>query len=174
LAADVESHYAATHSRFSASNAYFELVRKRIEDIREERMTGPQTIRGFMDRRLTPAMNTCAWAVRRQQSLSERISRMSSLLQTRVEIEQQEATRELLHTMNERQGVQLKMQSAVEGLSVAAITYYFTGLVGYVVKGAKEQGIPLDPELTTAAAVPLIALVVWLGVRRLHNKIMQH
>ncbi|MEY3954051.1 MAG: hypothetical protein RLZZ397_931 [Pseudomonadota bacterium] len=172
LAADVESHYAATHSRFSASSAYFDLVRKRIEDIREERMTGPQTIRGFMDRRLSPAMNTCAWAVRRQQSLSERISRMSSLLQTRVEIEQQEATRELLHTMNERQGVQLKMQSAVEGLSVAAITYYFTGLVGYVVKGAKEQGIPLDPELTTAAAVPLIAMVVWLGVRRLHNKIM--
>ena len=33
LAAEVESHYAATHSRFSASSAYFDLVSRRIADI---------------------------------------------------------------------------------------------------------------------------------------------
>lgn len=55
LAGQVESQYAATHSRFSASSAYFELLDKRIQDIAESRLAGMQTIREFMDRRLTPA-----------------------------------------------------------------------------------------------------------------------
>src|SRR5690606_22161935 len=62
LAGQVESQYAATHSRFSASSAYFELLDRRIEDIAETRLAGMQTIREFMDRRLTPARSTCAWA----------------------------------------------------------------------------------------------------------------
>jgi uncharacterized membrane-anchored protein len=82
LAGQVESRYAATHSRFSASSAYFELVDRRIQEIQETRVDGIQTIREFMDRRLTPA-RTCEWATRRQNALSERVSRVSSLLRTR-------------------------------------------------------------------------------------------
>jgi uncharacterized membrane-anchored protein len=174
LAADVESQYARTHARFSASSAYFELVRQRISDLAEVRLEGMQSIKDFMDRRLSPAMNTCAWAMRRQQSLSERISRISNLLRTRVEIEQQESNQALLHTMNQRQGLQLKLQSTVEGLSVAAITYYMTGLVGYLAKGAKSMGWPLDPELSMAASVPVIALAMWWFLRRLHGKLDLH
>ena len=44
LAGQVESHYAATHSRFSASAAYFELVDRRIVDIAESRLGGLQTL----------------------------------------------------------------------------------------------------------------------------------
>jgi uncharacterized membrane-anchored protein len=83
LAGQVESEYAATHSRFSASSAYFELVDRRIQEIQETRVDGIQTIREFMDRRLTPARATCEWATRRQNALSERVSRVSSLLRTR-------------------------------------------------------------------------------------------
>jgi uncharacterized membrane-anchored protein len=64
LAGQVESQYAATHSRFSASSAYFELVDRRIKDIAESRLAGMQTIGEFMDRRLTPARSTCEWAAR--------------------------------------------------------------------------------------------------------------
>jgi uncharacterized membrane-anchored protein len=74
LAGQVESEYAATHSRFSASSAYFELVDRRIQEIQETRVDGIQTIREFMDRRLTPARATCEWATRRQNALSERVS----------------------------------------------------------------------------------------------------
>ena len=93
-------------------------------------------LREFIDRRLLPAIQTCAWAGRRQQALSERISRVSNLLRTRVEIEQQQANKELLNAMNRRQQAQLLLQSAVEGLSIAAVTYYGCGLVGYLAKGA--------------------------------------
>ena len=174
LAGQVEGQYAATHSRFSASRAYFELVDRRIRDIRESRLNGMQTIAEFMDRRLSPARSTCDWTVRRQTALSERVSRMSNLLRTRVEIEQQQSSQELLATMNRRQGLQLQLQSTVEGFSVAAITYYIVGLVHHVVEGLSHHGWPWGIEITTAASVPLVALLVWLFIRHLHQKLSNH
>jgi uncharacterized membrane-anchored protein len=173
LAGEVEGQYASTHSRFSATRAYFELVDRRIRDIAESRMPGMQTIAEFMERRLSPARSTCDWAARRQNALSERVSRMSNLLRTRVDFEQQQSSQALLTTMNQRQDVQLKLQSTVEGLSVAAITYYFTGLVSYLAKGAEKVGWPFSPDLTAACALPFVGLVVWLSMRRLHNKVFK-
>ena len=171
LAGKVESQYAATHSRFSASRAYFELVDKRIQDIAETRLPGMQTIRDFMERRVSPARATCEWAARRQDALSQRVSRVSNLLRTRVEIEQQQSSQALLAAMNQRQGLQLKLQSTVEGLSVAAITYYIAGLVGHLARGAQGLGWPLAPETTVALAIPVVAAGVWGSLRRLHHRI---
>ncbi len=169
LAAEVESLYARTHARFSASAAYFELLQRRITELREQRIETLQTLGDFMDRRLAPAMQTCAWAARRQQALSERISRISNLLRTRVEIEQQQSSQDLLDAMNRRQKAQMLLQTAVEGLSVAAVTYYGAGLVGYLAKGAKSAGMNLVPDVAVAFSIPLIALAVWFGIRRLHR-----
>ena len=173
LAGQVESQHAGTHSRFSASAAYFELVDKRIADISESRLAGMQTIGEFMERRLSPARSTCAWATRRQDALSQRVSRISNLLRTRVEIEQQQSSQALLATMNRRQDLQLKLQATVEGLSVAAITYYIVGLISYLAKGAQRLGWPLSPDLSAALAIPLVALAVWWSLRALHRGVMK-
>ena len=173
LAGQVESLYASQHSRFSASRAYFELVDRRIQDIRETRLPGFQSIGEFMDRRLTPARSTCEWVARRQTALSERVSRMSNLLRTRVDFQQEQSSQALLTAMNRRQGMQLKRQATVEGLSVAAITYYIAGLMHYVAEGMQAKGWIQDPTLATALAVPVIAVVVWWFTRRLHNKVFQ-
>ena len=169
LAGQIESQHAKTHSRLSASAAYFELVDKRIEDIDESRLGGMQTMREFMDRRLSPARSTCEWAARRQDALSQRVSRISNLLRTRVEIEQQQSSQDLLTAMNQRQAMQLKLQSTVEGLSVAAITYYILGLVSYVAKAGHAIGWPLSAETSAAVAIPVVALLVWRSIRRLHR-----
>lgn len=175
LAAQVEGVYARTHARFSASAAYFELVQQRIDELQETRAMGLQTLREFMDRRLAPAMQTCLWASKRQQALSERVARASNLLRTRVDIAQQQSSQGLLDAMNRRGRAQLLLQSAVEGLSVAAITYYGAGLVGYVAKGVKAAGWDsVEPDVAVAVSIPLIALAVWLGVRRLHRAVMMH
>ena len=171
LAGQVESQHAATHSRFSASAAYFELIDKRILDIGESRLSGLQTIGEVMERRLTPARSTCEWATRRQDALSQRVSRMSNLLRTRVEIEQQQSSQALLATMNRRQDLQLKLQATVEGLSIAAITYYIVGLLAYVAKGLKNIGWPFSPESSAALAIPVVAFSVWWFVRKLRLKI---
>lgn len=173
LAADVESQYAATHSRFSASAAYFELVDRRLQDIDEAKLSGLQTLGEFIDRRLTPARATCAWSVRRQDALSQRVSRISNLLRTRVEIDQQQSSQALLGAMNRRQDLQLKLQATVEGLSVAAITYYIVGLVSYLAKGAHGTGWPFSADVTAAAAIPVVALGVWASLRRLHARVMR-
>ncbi len=173
LAGQVESQHAATHSRFSASVAYFQLVDKRILEVNESALPGMQTLGEFMDRRLSPARSTCEWATRRQDALSQRVSRISNLLRTRVEIEQQQSSQALLTTMNQRQDMQLQMQSTVEGLSVAAITYYIVGLISYLAKGAAQLGWPWSGESTAAAAIPVVALGVWWSLRRLHHKVFK-
>ena len=173
LAGQVEGLYASQHSRFSASKAYFELVDRRIQDIRESRLPGFQSIGEFMDRRLSPARSTCDWVAKRQTALSERVSRMSNLLRTRVDFQQEQSSQALLTAMNKRQGMQLKLQTTVEGLSVAAITYYIAGLMHYVAEGFAAKGWISEPTLATALAVPVILLVVWGITRRLHYKVFR-
>ena len=75
--------------------------------------------------------------------------------------------------MNKRQDLQLKMQSTVEGLSVAAITYYIVGLISYLSKGAQHWGWPWGPELTAACTIPMVAAGVWWSLRRLHQNVFK-
>jgi uncharacterized membrane-anchored protein len=58
----------------------------------------------------------------------------------------------------------------VEGLSVAAISYYVVGLIGYAAKGAKAAGVPVDPDVVMAAAVPLALVALALVVRRIRRR----
>ena len=74
--------------------------------------------------------------------------------------------------MNTRQDLQLKLQSTVEGLSVAAITYYIVGLISFVAKGMQAWGWPWSPEVTAAVAIPIVAFSVWWLIRRLHQRIL--
>lgn len=171
LAATVESEVAANSFRFGASRAYYDLVKRRIAELREERLLGIQTIEEFMDRRLAPAMATCTSAEKRLLDLSERVARASDLLRTRVDIEREQQNQALLASMNHRARMQLRLQQTVEGLSIAAITYYVVGLVGYAAKAIKEAGLHLSVELVTGASIPFVVLVIWLAVRRVRQRL---
>ena len=73
--------------------------------------------------------------------------------------------------MNERTRLQLMLQATVEGLSVAAISYYVVGLFGYLVKGLHDTHVvQIDPALTTGAFVPFAVLFVWWVVRRIRRR----
>lgn len=171
LAARLEKLAVDDSYRFSASQAYFRLVRSRIDELREERMEGFPTVGEFMDRRLTPAVNTCAAIASRQEALARRIAQTNDLLRTRVGIVQERQNRQILQSMNRRAAQQLKLQQAVEGLSVVAISYYMVGLLGYAGKAAKAAGLPVNPDIATGVLVPLVLGAVWLGLRRVHRKV---
>jgi uncharacterized membrane-anchored protein len=126
---------ADSHYRFSAAAAYHDLVTRRIEELREERVPGLQTFGEFTGRRLAPAMNTCRATAARQESLSERVARTTQLLSTRVDVARACQNQAVLEQMNRRTKLQLRLQQTVEGLSVAAITYYIVALTGYAAKG---------------------------------------
>jgi uncharacterized membrane-anchored protein len=170
LAARLEKLAVDDSYRFSASQAYFRLVRSRIEELREERMEGFPTVDEFMDRRLTPAVNTCAAIASRQEALARRIAQTNDLLRTRVGIVQEQQNRQILQSLNRRAAQQLKLQQAVEGLSVVAISYYMIGLLGYAGKAAKAAGLPVNPDIATGVLVPLVLGAVWLGLRRMHRR----
>jgi uncharacterized membrane-anchored protein len=174
LAAEVESLAARTPYRFGAARAYHTLVARRIEELREQRIEGQQTIGEFMDRRLAPAMRTCETLQRRLDSLSERVARASEMLRTRVDVTLAAQNRDLLTSMDRRARLQLRLQRTVEGLSVAAITYYAVGLVSYVTEGVRAAGVHVPKEIVVAVAVPVLAGIAWLGLRRLHKKFDDH
>lgn len=171
LAATVERLAATSSFRFAATRAYQALVWQRLNELREGRVAGVQTLGGFLGRRFGPAMAYCDSVSARLQSSAERIARASSLLRTRVEIERERQNQQMLGAMSRRAQLQLRLQQTVEGLSVAAITYYATGLVGYLAKAGKAAGLAVDPELATGLAVLPIALIVALGVRHVRHTI---
>lgn len=174
LAARIEKLSLDNSYRFSASKAYMGLVRARIEELREVRIEGIPTVGEFMDRRLTPAMSTCEAMASRQEAMAQRIANTNDLLRTRVGIVQELQNRQILQSMNERAAQQLRLQQAVEGLSVAAISYYVIGLFSYTGKAAKVMGLPVNPEILVGALVPFVAAGVWLGLRRMHHKLHAH
>jgi uncharacterized membrane-anchored protein len=174
LAARIERLSLDNTYRFSASQAYYKLVRARIEELRETRMEGKSTIEEFIDRRLGPAMNTFTSIAQRQEALAKRIANTNDLLRTRVGIVQEKLNRNILQSMNRRAALQLRLQQAVEGLSVVAISYYAAGLIGYVAKAAKGAGLPVNPDLATGAVLPVVLFAVWMGLRKLHKGNPRH
>ncbi|MBE0625376.1 MAG: DUF3422 domain-containing protein [Burkholderiales bacterium] len=171
LAAAVERELAAGSYRFGAARAYYGLVKQRIAELREQRIPGIQTIDEFMQRRLAPAMNTCESVARRQTELSERVARASDLLRTRVDIVREMQNQELLASMNRRARLQLRLQETVEGLSVAAITYYLVSLVGYVAKASKAAGLAVDPDIAMGWSIPVVALLAAVGIRYVRRSV---
>lgn len=169
LAAEIDSRQALSLYRFSAADAYDGLVHRRIEELREERLPGLQTLQEFTDRRLAPAMNTCRSTAARQEELSRRVARATQLLATRVGFTRERQNQALLDSMNRRVRLQLRLQSTVEGLSIAAVTYYIVGLVGYLAKGAKAAGVAVEPDIAMGLTIPVVATLMALSLRKTHR-----
>mgnify|MGYP000346366318 CR=1 FL=1 len=169
LSAEIEQAAAATSYRFSASKAYHELVKQRNQKLKEDYMDGFQKIESFLDRRLTPAMRTCEAMAVRLDTLSKRVARAGQLLRTRVDIQLEEQNSALLKSMDRRARIQLRLQETVEGLSVAAISYYVVSLIYYFAKGANAVGFDFKASIITALAIPFVVSALWLGVRRVRK-----
>ena len=172
LAADLEASAAESAYRFGASRAYYGIVRQRLEIFGERQREGYFTLSQFLSRRLAPAMRTCETLEERQVKLAEKLARAATLLRTRVDVELQQDNRSQLAAMNRRARLQLRLQQTVEGLSVAAVSYYVVGLIAYLAKGAKTGPLAAwlpSPELMTGLAVPVVLAAVFLTVRRIRR-----
>ncbi len=171
LEAEIENQQSETRYRFGAADAYYELVQRRIDELREQRIQGLQTIREFTERRLAPAMNTCRSIAARQELLSLRVSRVTRLLSTRVDLTREQQNQALLELMNRRARLQLRLQSTVEGLSVAAVTYYVSALVGHAAEALRTAGVHVDPDLATGISIPVVAVVAWFGIHHIRKMV---
>lgn len=173
MAASIEAFRARSTFRFSATRAYHRLVLTRLEELREDEMSGHLTIREFMTRRLTPAVKTCESVAYRLEDLSRRVDRASDMMRTRVELSIQHQNQTLLTSMDKRSQVQLMMQHTVEGLSVVAISYYLVGLLKYLVDAVYDAGLTFDKSLVVGGMIPVVIFLVWFSVRRIHHHFMK-
>lgn len=165
LSGRMEAMSASTSFRFGAARAYYELVQTRIASLGEVALAGRQTMRDFMDRRMGPAMRTCTSIAQREAEMIARIARAGQMLSTRVELVTQKINADLLRSMNQRASMQLRLQRTVEGLSVAAVSYYVVSLLLIPLKALDER-VPIDMTLLTLALVPVVVVGVWWTLRR--------
>ncbi len=169
LAAEVENYISSNHFRFAAASAYYKLVGQRLDDLREVRIQGIQTLGEFIKRRLEPAINTCESVSYRFTLLSERVSNASQLLRTRVDIIIERQNQGLLSSMNLRAKMQLRMQQMVEGISMVAITYYAASIVGKCAEALHAYGFKFNPEIVEGVSIPFIIIIIALNTQRIHK-----
>ena len=93
------------------------------------------------------------------------------MLDTRIKVADEATSAELLRSMNERADASLRLQRTVEGLSVAAISYYAIALLAYPMKAIEHAVHGFDATLALALLAPLVALGVWLSLHRIRRGI---
>ena len=174
LSGEAEGLSARTTFRFGAANAYHDLVRDRVSSLREEKIAGVQTIAEFMERRLAPAMRTCNSVAERERAVIARIARAGAMLDTRIKVADEATSAELLSSMNARADASLRLQRTVEGLSVAAISYYALMLLSYPVKALEHVRHDFDATIALGFLAPVIAVLVWLSLRSIRRRIEGH
>ena len=173
IAARIEAFRAHSTFRFSATRAYHRLVLTRLEELREDELSGHLTLTEFMTRRLTPAVKTCEAVNERLEDLSRRVDRASEMMRTRVELAIQSQNQQLLSSMDRRSRIQLMMQHTVEGFSVVAISYYLIGLLKLGLDALKGTGLPINESLVTALAIPVVMVLVFIGIRIIHHRFIR-
>lgn len=166
LAARVESLADTGSSRFSAARAYERLVQARIHELCEEPIEGMPTIAEFLERRFGPAMATCKAVWSRHEQVAARVARAVDLLRTRVSIAQEEDSTRLLEGMNRTARSQLRLQRAVEGLSVAAISYYVLSLSGTALRSLHAAHFVASPDFIEGLLIVPVILTVMYVMRR--------
>ena len=165
LAGQTEQLIADISYRFSATNAYYDLVCARLEQLKETDIEGIERINEFVTRRLSPGIRTCQALSIRLEELTRRIARASSLLRTRVDLTIEQQNQQLLTAINQRGEVQLRLQQMVEGVSIAAMAYYLMGLLDYILDAVNISGFDLNKVLVKGFAVPIILCLTWFLLR---------
>lgn len=90
------------------------------------------------------------------------------LLQTRIQVEIEYQNSLQIQAMADRAAVQVKIQRAVEGFSIIAISYYLLSLVKTGIEALEHAGIHVDP-LVMLACIPIIIFAVFLTVIRVKH-----
>jgi len=169
LLTDVHCLRDRTRFRIGASLAYHDIVRRRLGVIQEQPVGERQTLTGFIEHRLSPAINTVEAFDRRLDDLDDAVSKALELARTCVERQVADQNHDLLISMEGRARQQVHLGQAVEGMSVAAITYYGSGLVSTALKGLPDWY--LSDSVLTAISVPFIALGVWVMANRARREV---
>lgn len=157
LSAQVTRLKEAMRFRIGAAVSYHRLFQRQLNNMEAGRaQAGTQSLGSFLIGRTDPAIRGYTNFNERLDSLSRGLDRASNMLGTRVELSVQKQNLDLLQSMARQGKQQLMLQRTVEGLSIIVLSYYLTGLFGYLVSAAhKADWLWGDPVIWQGALVPV-------------------
>ena len=157
--------------RIGANSAYHNLVFQRLDELAESAYDGQVGLSHFLRRRLTPAVATAETVMRRRSELADQVDERAQLLRTQLQLNLQSQTRDLLASLERSAATQIRLQTAVEGLSTVAIAYYAVGLLSPLIE-------PFVPEAFTewvkVGVTPVVIISVWWALSRIRNRYTHH
>ncbi len=170
FAVELEQLITDNNFRFAATEAYYLLTEDRLKELEEEKIAGLNTLSEVHYRKLRPGFSTCQSIRRRLGDLSVRVDRATSLIRTRVDIGLKSDNQMLLRAINNRARHKLRLQQAVEGFSIIAISYYSLQLFNYLLKGLKTEISLPNSDLILAVVCPVVLFLSWVAIRRIRGK----
>jgi len=123
----------------------------------------------FITQRFRPTVRYCASTDRRLSAIGEAVAHLGELLQARVQVEMEEQNAQILHSLSARADTQIKIQKAVEGLSIIAISYYLFSLFKLLYEGLLVLGVDLSPRTALLAGTPLGLLIIAAVAHRIRD-----
>ena len=170
LSVEVGRTVEETTFRFSATQAYGQILAERLSRLGETPIGESTTIQRYLDNRVQPALATCRAMEKRLTDLGTKVQRSIELLDATITVSIQTQNQEVLDTILRTAQSQYRLQETVEGLSIIAISYYALGILGYVAEGL-HKFVPVDKPLLLTVLAPVVILVVFFGIRRLRRTI---
>lgn len=160
LSAELLSIDSSSSYRMSATAAYGRIVASRLAELDVVAIAGHPSLADFTERRLWPAVRTCAALTDRLALLNGRAVQFTALLRTRIETHIENQNGRLLMSMDRSARMQLQLQQLVEGLSTVAVSYYALGLLSYPLKAAEKHWPGLSSTLLLGVAMPAVLFLV--------------
>ncbi len=146
--------------KLSAAESYYAILEERLRWLREQTGEGFQTIGEFLTNRVAPAVRNYRNFSERTYALTMQLTSMGNMLRTRVNLSMEHQSLATMRAMDRRFELQLNLQFTVEGLSIIVLSYYLTGLSGYVLKALDPLlHLPGPADYWIAATIP-----VWIGL----------
>ena len=159
--------------RFAAGAAYGDILKTRLEGLREASTARGSSLTHYIGNRVNPGLATCSAMEKRLAVLSDKIERAIGLLNVRIGVDMQVQNAAVLDTIAQTAKSQFLLQRTVEGLSTIAISYYLLGIVSYLMAGPLEE-LHFNKTMALSIAAPFVVLVVWLMARQVRKSHSLH
>ncbi|MGB3836116.1 DUF3422 domain-containing protein [Castellaniella sp.] len=169
LSARVTQTQSRTRLRFSATQAYSQLVFDRIAELHESRTGDCQQLGTFIEQRFRPTVRYCHSTDQRLTRIGQDVAHLGNLLQARVQVEMEEQNSQILQSLSTRADTQIKIQKAVEGLSIIAISYYLFSLFKLLYQGLLTLGLEWSPRMALITGIPVGTVIIGAIAYRIRN-----
>jgi uncharacterized membrane-anchored protein len=163
------------HFELSASVPYDKIVHRTLASLDERILPSYRPMSDYVLSGVTGVAEGYQQLLKRIDTLRSGFEGIISIIRARVDLMLQAQNLTLLVSVDKTTKSQAILQHTVEGLSVIVITYYLSGLAGYLFKGLQEMGWLRNAHIASALFVPLAIglafLITTLSRKHLHKKL---